>query len=248
MNIEGTKPNTNRRAPHSPNALRQDCCSVLHHTARSQESCPDVTSPRSVYWLSSLGRRAAAGKAQFHHFGSLPDLVSFKARLPENCKDSGLPHNGCLQQPQSFYLQPFLSVDGSRLPPPSSERLSRATSLEGRTARWIAQFLTHVVDAQYLTVGFLLDPNLRVPVNLPLVSLLTAGTETSQSVTHYGLFLDLWINLIVHISLSGDRNRPLHLCARSNQRLKEEEDMGAPTECRHFQGRKYPIIIPARVR
>lgn len=74
-------------------------------------------------------------------------------------------------------------------------------------------------------VGFLLYPNLCVPVNLSLVILLTARSETNM-VACYDLFLDLWINLRVCISVSGDENRPPHLYAKSNCQLKEEEDMG----------------------
>lgn len=89
----------------------------------------------------------------------------------------------------------------------------------------IAQFLTHSADVRYLMVGFLLYPNLCVPVNLSLVTLLTARSETNM-VACYDLFLDLRINLRVHISVSGDENRPPHLYAKSNCQLKEEEDMG----------------------
>lgn len=102
----------------------------------------------------------------------------------------------------------------------------------------IAQFLTHSVDVQYRMVGFLLHPNLCVPVNLALVILLTAGSETKQSVTCYGLFPDLWVNLRVHIPRSGHENRPPHLYARSNRQLKEEEDMGFPTEEQTLPGQE----------
>lgn len=145
----------------------------------------------------------------------------------ENCRDS---QHKASSDFNNVSPQPFPHVDSCRQFP-HLQRLSRARSHKGRTLGGLLSLLL----TQLMIISF---------------SFLSYATQPGQkpTATCAGLFLDSWTNLIILISLSGDKSRPPHLHARTNGQLKEEGHGGPPHKSRRFQGRKYPIITPATIR